>query len=76
MAYLQRVFRKTKRALKINDIEEAKNTMVKIPKLLQQEEFTEEIISLKAEKENQKSINNSKFSTSLNKWDLFLPKAK
>ena len=76
MAYLQRALKKTKRALKINDIEEAKITMITTSKLLQQKEFAEEIKSLKAEKENQKSTNNSKFLPSLNKWDLFLPKAK
>ena len=51
MAYIQRVFKKHKPATKTLSVEEREDAQASIFRLLQQEQFTEEMKSLKAEKE-------------------------
>ena len=51
MAYLQRLFRKHKPATKTLSVEEREVAQAGIFRLLQQEQFAEEMKSLKAEKE-------------------------
>ena len=55
MAYVQRVFRKHKPATKAISVEEREGAQAGIFRLMQQEQFAEEIKSLKAEKEFQKN---------------------
>ena len=55
MAYGQQGLKQTKRSTEIIDNEEKENANIVILKLLQQEQFIEEIKSLKPEKEIPKS---------------------
>ena len=55
MAYVQRVFKKHKPATKTLSVEERDAAQASIFRLLQQEQFAEEMKSLKAEKENLKN---------------------
>ena len=65
MAYGQQGLKQTKRSTEIIDNEEKENANIVILKLLQQEQFIEEIKSLKPEKEIPKS------ETILHLWPLF-----
>ena len=58
MAYVQRVFRKYKPATKTLSVEEREGAQASIFRLLQQEQFAEEMRSLKAEKEIPKKQQN------------------
>ena len=51
MAYVQRVFRKHKPATKTLSVEEREDAQASIFRLLQQEQFAEEMKSLKVEQE-------------------------
>ena len=51
MAYVQRIFRKQKPATKTPSVEEREGAQASIFRLLQQEQFAEEMKSLKTEKE-------------------------
>ena len=51
MAYVQRVFRKQKPSIKTLSVEEKEGTQVGIFRLLQQEQFADEMKSLKVEKD-------------------------
>ena len=55
MAYVQRALNKHKPATLVVSIKEREKAKAKIFKLLQQEQFSEEMKSLKAEKEIQKA---------------------
>ena len=62
VAYLQRALSKHKQATLVVSIEEKEKAKAIIFKLLQQEQFGEEMKSLKAEKENPKGSKNLQFS--------------
>ena len=62
MAYVQRVFRKHKPATKTLSVEEREGAQASIFRLLQQEQFAEEMKSLKAEKEIPKNSKILQFS--------------
>ena len=59
MAYIQRVFKKHKPATKTLSVQEREDAQASIFRLLQQEQFTEEMKSLKAERGNSKKQQNS-----------------
>ena len=62
IAYVQRVFRKHKPATKTLRVEERKGAQASIFRLLQQEQFTEEMKTLKAEREIPKNSKILQFS--------------
>ena len=76
MAYVQRVFKKNKPATKTLSVAGRDGAQASIFRLLQQEQFAEEMKSLKAEKEIPKTAKYSSFHLSLTKGDLFVPKAE
>ena len=76
MAYVQREFIKHKPATRTLNIEKREVAQASIISLLQLEQFAEEMKSLKAEKENQKTAKPSNFHHSLTSKDLFVPKAE
>ena len=61
MAHIQRVFKKHKPATKTLSVQEREDAQASIFRLLQQEQFAEEMKSLKAEKEIQKTAKSSSF---------------
>ena len=61
MAYIQRVFKKHKPATKTLSVQEREDAQASIFRLLQQEQFTEEMKSLKAEREITKIAKSSSF---------------
>ena len=63
MAYVQRVFRKHKPATKTLSVEEIKGAQAGIFRLLQQEQFAEEMKSLMARKGNSKKQQNPQVFT-------------
>ena len=62
MAYIQRVFKKHKPATKTLSVQEREDAQASIFRLLQQEQFTEEMKSLKAEREIPKNSKILQFS--------------
>ena len=76
VAYVQRALNKDKPATLVVSIEEREKAKATIFKLLQQEQFGEEMKSLKAEKEIPKISKFLQFSPSWMKKDLFEPKAE
>ena len=70
MAYVQRVFRKHKPATKTLSVEEREGAQAGIFRLLQQEQFAEEMRSLKPEKEILKNSKILQFSTFLDQEGL------
>ena len=62
MAYVKRVFRKHKPATKTLSVEEREGAQASIFRLLQREQFAEEMKSLKAEKEIPKNSKILQFS--------------
>ena len=75
MAFVQRALSKTKPATKIIGIEEKENTKATIFKLLKQDQFAEEMKSLKAEKEIPRNSKILQFFPFIDKRGLFVPKA-
>ena len=71
MAYVQRVFRKHKPATKTLSVEEREGAQAGIFRLLQQEQFAEEMKSLKAEKEIPKTSKILQFSPIRDQQGLF-----
>ena len=76
MAYVQRALSNTRPATKIIGIEEKENAKATIFKLLQQEQFTEEMKSIKVEKEIPKSGNILQFSPFIDKRGLIRAKGR
>ena len=75
MAYVQRVFKTHKPASRTLSVEEREGAQANIFTLLLQEQFAEEMKSLKAERKFQKT---AKFSSYHHSWTskyLFVPKA-
>ena len=70
MAYVQRVFRKHKQATKTLSVDEKEGAQAGIFRLLQQEQFAEEMKSLKAEKEIPKNSKILQFSTFIDQQGL------
>ena len=70
MAYVQRVFRKHKPATKTLSVEEREGAQASIFRLLQQEQFAEEMKSLKAEKEIPKNSKILQFSPFIDQQGL------
>ena len=70
MAYVQRVFKKHKQATKTLSVEERKGAQASILRLLQQEQFAEEMKSLKAEKEIPKNSKILQFSPFIDQQGL------
>ena len=70
MAYVQRVFRKHKPATTTLSVEEREGGQAGIFRLLQQEQFAEEMTSLKAEKEILKNSKILQFLTSIDQQGL------
>ena len=70
MAYVQRVFRKHKLATKTLSVEEREGAQASIFRLLQQEQFAEEMKSLKAEKEILKNSKILQFSPFIDQQGL------
>ena len=70
MAHLQRVLRKHKLATKTLDVEEREGAQAGIFRILQQEQFGEEMKPLKAEKEIQKNNKFIKFSPFIDQQGL------
>ena len=76
VAYVQRALNKHKPATLVVSIEERKKAKAIISKLLQQEQFGEEIKSLKAENENPKSRKILQFSPFLNEEGIIQAKGR
>ena len=74
MAYVQRALRKKKPATKTIGIEENEDAKAIIFRLLQQEQFAEEMKSLKAEKKITKSSKILQFSPFIDQRSLFRAK--
>ena len=72
MAYVQRVFKKHKPATKTLSVEEREGAQASIFRLLQQEQFAEEMKSLKAEKEIPKNSKILQFSPFIDQQKLIL----
>ena len=70
MAYVQRVFKKHKPATKTISVEEREGAQASIFRLLQQEQFAEEMKSLKAEKEIPKNSKILQFSPFIDQQGL------
>ena len=70
MAYVQRVFRKHKPATKTLSVEEREGAQANIFRLLQQEQFAEEMKSLKVEKEMPKTSKILQFSPFIDQQGL------
>ena len=70
MAYVQRVFKKHKPATKTLSVEEREDAQASIFRLLQQEQFTEEMKSLKAENEIPKNSKILQFSPFIDQQGL------
>ena len=70
MAYIQRVFKKHKPATKTLSVEEREDAQASIFRLLQQEQFTEEMKSLKAEREIPKNSKILQFSPFIDQQGL------
>ena len=70
MAYVQRVFRKHKPAIKTLSVEEREGAQASIFRLLQQEQFAEEMKSLKAEEEFPKNSKILQFSPFIDQQGL------
>ena len=76
MAYVQRVLKIHNLATKTLSVEEREGVQASIFRLLQQEQFADEIKSLKAKKVIPKNSKNSSFYHSLTSKDLFVLKAE
>ena len=76
MAYVQRVFKKHKPATKTLSVEEREGTHASIFRLLQQQQFAEEMKSLKAEKEIPKNSKILQFSPFLDQRGLVRAKGR
>ena len=76
MEYVQRVFNKRKVATQTLSVEEKENAQTRLFRLLLQEQFAEEMKSVKAEKETPKTSQFCNFRTSLTMGDLIVPKAE
>ena len=76
MAYVQRALNKHKPATLVVSIEERKKAKATISKLLQQEQFGEEMQSLKAEKEIPKGSKILQFSPFLDEEGLIRAKGR
>ena len=70
MAYIQRVFKKHKPATKTLSVEEREDAQASIFRLLQQEQFTEEMKSLRAEREIPKNSKILQFSPFIDQQGL------